>query len=130
MNTTDYISSGIIERHFLGFSTLEEEEDLNRALLLFPELAEEMEEVERRIEKAAINSAVPPPEELRRKFLEIVQEGEAIYGKEQRKIYVNILPSEDTITVHIGWKIFLIFLLVISALALLAVSLYYRALIH
>ena len=39
-----YISDGLIEKHFFGFTTPEEEEDLQIHLNIFPELQTEMEE--------------------------------------------------------------------------------------
>lgn len=130
MNTEEFISSGIIERHFLGFSTLEEEEDLRVAFMQFPELHVEMEEVERRIERAAIKSAVPPPEELRSKFLAIVQEHDKTFEEEKKITYLDILPPQGKMTVHIGWKIIIISLLVMTGLALLAIIIFCREFIH
>ncbi|MBP1652738.1 MAG: hypothetical protein H6Q26_2895 [Bacteroidetes bacterium] len=96
-----YISDGLIEKHFLGFTTMEEEEDLHIHLNIFPELHTEMEEVERRMERAAFKDAPMPPAHIKTALMQ-------------------------KITVHIGWKIFLIFFLSSIALSLLAILLYYR----
>ncbi|WP_343673436.1 hypothetical protein [Chitinophaga sp.] len=127
MNTSDYISDGIIESYVLGFITPEDKEKLDQAMVLFPELAAELAEVERRMERTAFNMAVKPPEELKKKFLEMVKEHEEMYmeAPEQEKIFVGITPPVDRMTVHRGWKVVLIVYLALMVLALAAMLLYY-----
>lgn len=126
-----YISDGLIEKHFLGFTTLEEEEDLRIHLNIFPELQTEMEEVERRMERAAFKDAPMPPAHIKtalmqRIALEEVTRQAAISSRPQNNIYTEVRPPENKINVHIGWKIFLIFFLSSIALSLIAILLYYR----
>jgi hypothetical protein len=126
-----YISDGLIEKHFLGFTTQEEEEDLRIHLNIFPELQTEMEEVERRMERAAFKDAPMPPAHIKtalmqRIALEEVTRQATISSRQQHNIYTEVAPPEDKINVHIGWKIFLIFFLSSIALSVIAILLYYR----
>lgn len=126
-----YISDGLIEKHFLGFTTLEEEEDLRIHLNIFPELHTEMEEVERRMERAAFKDAPMPPAHIKTALMQRIALEEAtrqatVSSRAQSKVYTDVAPPENKITVHIGWKIFLIFFLSSIALSLLAILLYYR----
>ena len=128
-----YISDGLIEKHFFGFTTPEEEEDLQIHLNIFPELQTEMEEVERRIERAAFKNAPMPPIHIKAQLMQRIALEEAsrsgIYSRNYVKkniSYQEVTPPQGKITVHIGWKIFLIFFLSSIALSLLAILLYYR----
>lgn len=125
-----YISDGLIEKHFLGFTTQEEEEDLRIHLNIFPELQTEMEEVERRMERAAFKDAPLPPAHIKtalmKRIAEEVTRQAAISSRQQNNVYTEVAPPENKMNVHIGWKIFLIFFLSSIALSLIAILLYYR----
>lgn len=126
-----YISEGILEKHFLGFATPEEEAELQVHLNIFPELQTEMEAVERRIEKAAFKDAVLPPAHIKTSLMQhIAEESKKEQNYYSYKVNYNNVkdPSgDDKMHVHIGWKIVLIVLLSMIALSLLAAIVFYMA---
>ena len=126
-----YISDGILEKYFMGLATLEEEQELQVHLNIFPELQTEMDAVERRIEQAIYHEAVLPPAHIKNTLMRQIA---AESGKQQTYSSYNInysnitAPSSDhKMSVHIGWKIVLIVLLSMIALSLLAAIVFYLA---
>ena len=123
-----YISNGLIEKHFLGFATPEEEEELMIHLNIFPELQSEMEEVERRIERAAFKDAPHPPVHVKSDLTQrtAMEERTANYStvssRFKKRVSVNDVAAPDNkMNVHIGWKIFLIFFLSSMAASVLII---------
>ncbi|SFO52697.1 hypothetical protein SAMN05428949_5582 [Chitinophaga sp. YR627] len=136
MNTKSHITDGSIERFVLGFSTPEEEDELYRMKIQFLDVCTEMEEVERRIERIALNRAIIPPitvkweiiESIRRE-IERKEEDEPVISSDWKVIEKalredlekkNELSFSQTITIHKGWLVFLIGELAIAVLGLLA----------
>ncbi|SFE12048.1 hypothetical protein SAMN05518672_104561 [Chitinophaga sp. CF118] len=128
-----YISDGILERYFLGFATPEEEAELQIHLDIFPELQTEMDAVERRIEKAALKDAVPPPAHIKTALMQQIAAESANQQSYTYKVRYNNVSAPDSnhkMSVHIGWKIVLIVLLSMIALSLLAAIVFYMATIQ
>ena len=97
MTTQEYISSGIIESYVLGLATEEER-------IAFEKMCDENEEVrlardafELSLEQKALQSAVPPPPDLRKQVLDRLenekQPTRKISGKVQTKAPVKTLPT-------------------------------------
>lgn len=97
MTTQEYISSGIIESYVLGLATEEER-------IAFEKMCDENEEVrlardafELSLEQKALQSAVPPPPDLRKQVLDTLenekQPTRKISGKAQTKAPVKTLPT-------------------------------------
>jgi hypothetical protein len=125
MDYERYISDGILEKHLLGFATPEEEAELQIHINIFPELQEEMNAVERSIERAALRDAPLPPHYIKKAIMrQIAKEQAAQHISEQHR---DVEPPVGRMTVHIGWKILLISLLSMIALSLLAAVLFFMA---
>lgn len=69
MNTSEYISSGILESYVLGVATPEERKEVEKQAAIYPEIKSELEEIENAINKYAIEYAVEPPSYLKEKIL-------------------------------------------------------------
>lgn len=73
MNVKDYITSGIIESYVLGLATSEERAEFERFCAEYPELTAARDEFEQSVEKFALANAVKPPESVKVRFLEAIQ---------------------------------------------------------
>ena len=125
MESERYISEGNLEKILLGFATPEEENTLNLYYDLFPELEEERDKVERRIEKAMFRDAVLPPiyvkTNVMRQIAMDLQELQRTSHQAKKNFSVaNVAPPPGTIRVHVAWRIILIILLSMISLSLLA----------
>ena len=69
MNLQEYISTGILEAYVLGDVTAEERLEVERQLVLEPELQEEMRKVEETAEGIAMTAAIAPRHGLKEKVL-------------------------------------------------------------
>lgn len=61
MNTKEYIESGILEAYVLGALTVEERTEVEANVAMYPELAAELEAIERIMLHVAQDQAVEPP---------------------------------------------------------------------
>jgi hypothetical protein len=127
MDYERYISDGNLEKVLLGFATPEEESEYEFYLDIFPEIQSEKEEVERKLERLAFKEAALPPAHLKTAIMQqIALEAGAPavtsnwYAKRKAIHVEDIIPPAHQMRVHIGWKILLIVLLVITAASILA----------
>ena len=72
MNVQEYISSGIIESYVMGLASGSEREEFEQKCAQYPELVAARTEFEERMEKFALENAVPPPEGVKVRFLEAI----------------------------------------------------------
>ena len=126
-----YISDGILEKHFLGFTTPEEEAELRINLNIFPELRNEMNEVERRLEKVALRDAPMPPAHIRASLMTQIAAESATgqtfsYNVNYRDVKAPQLDDKK-ISGPVAFKTILIVLLSMIALSLVAAVMFYMA---
>lgn len=69
MNVQEYISSGIIESYVLGLASPEERSEFESVCRQYPEVLQARIVFEESLEKAAMQNAVQPPVDLKRKIL-------------------------------------------------------------
>ncbi|MGH1517240.1 anti-sigma factor [Chryseobacterium sp. JK1] len=74
MNTKEYISSGIIESYILGHASPEEAGILECVMKNNTEVKEAVEEAQKTLENLATAQAVTPPDDLRSKIWNTIQE--------------------------------------------------------
>jgi anti-sigma-K factor RskA len=74
VNITEYISSGILESYAMGELSMQERIEVEKNLGLYPALHEELSKIEQSIESLLMQSAVPPPAELKSKLLKKITE--------------------------------------------------------
>lgn len=131
MELEQYISTGIIESFLLGLATPDEVAELQRMRLRFPGLETEIAAVERRMEKAAFDGAVPPPARVWqgiRQHLDWESSFQEEKLEDERKHYtfINMQPKAGTyISVHRSWKIILILFFILSKLFLIGFLYFY-----
>jgi anti-sigma-K factor RskA len=78
VNIKEYISSGILEAYVLGELSSQEIAEVERNLVAYPELKEELERVEEAHENLLMAVAVQPPASVKQKLFEKIGEpGEA-----------------------------------------------------
>jgi len=65
MDIKEYISSGIIERYVLNSVSSQEKQEVECMSHIYPEIKEELNQIQGLIEKIAIKSAVTPPEHIK-----------------------------------------------------------------
>lgn len=69
MNKEEIISSGLLELFALGISSPEETQKVKEALEQYPELKEELKDIEEALENYALANAVAPPSSVRERVL-------------------------------------------------------------
>lgn len=69
MNKEEFILSGLLELFALGISSPEETQKVKEALEQYPELKEELNDIEKALEHYAVANAVDPPESVRESVL-------------------------------------------------------------
>lgn len=126
MDYERYISDGILEKHFMGFATPEEEAELQLHMHIFPELQEEMLAVELRIERMALKDAPMPPIYIKTAIMRQIS-AELAAAHHTKAQYQNVRPPANKMTIHMGWKILVIALLSMIALSLLAAVIFFMA---
>ena len=94
MNIKDYISSGILEAYVLGDLSPMEMAEVERNLIQFPELKQELEKVEAAQEQLLIATAITPPEAVKQSLF-------AKIARQSKGKVVQMQPSE-TVT---RWKL-------------------------
>lgn len=131
MELKEYISTGIIESYLLGIATKEEEVKLQLMRQLFPELETEIEIVEGRMERAALDEAVLPPvrvwEGIRQR-LDWESTHQEPYTEKEVPHQTNIFmqPKDDNLMlVHKSWKYILITVFALSKIFLIGALYYY-----
>ncbi len=77
MNIKEYISSGVLEAYALGELTGSERTEVEKMLVQFPEVREELSKVEETLEAFAMKAAVMPRAEVKEKIFSSVNESSA-----------------------------------------------------
>ncbi len=72
MNKEEFISSGLLELYALGVSSPEETQIVEENLIQFPELKQDLEDIEFSLEKFAYTNAIQPPSSVKEKLLKTV----------------------------------------------------------
>ncbi len=75
MNKEEFISSGLLELYAMGISSDEETQMVNEHLQQFPELKEELKEIEIALENYALSNAVEPSSSVKEKIINQVFPG-------------------------------------------------------
>lgn len=88
MNTSEYISSGILESYALGLCNATEAADVERMCALHPEIKAELEDIQSSLGGYAQAHAVNPPESVKASIFNKINELE--------KAENNIKPKEET----------------------------------
>lgn len=73
MNVEEYISTGILEAYALGELPPREAEEVEKNLLLYPALREELALIEKTQEEMCLRAAIAPPPSIKNKILEATQ---------------------------------------------------------
>ena len=74
MNIKEYISSGVVESYVLGLLSAQERFEFEQYCETYPELKAARESFELSIEKQAMENAVPPPGDIKKKVLLAIQQ--------------------------------------------------------
>ena len=74
MNIKEYISSGVVESYVLGLLSAQERFEFEQYCETYPELKAARESFELAIEKQAMENAVPPPGDIKKKVLLAIQQ--------------------------------------------------------
>ncbi|MFZ4928629.1 anti-sigma factor [Chryseobacterium sp. Mn2064] len=91
MNTKEYISSGIIESYILGHASPEEAGILECVMKNNTEVKEAVEEAQKTLENLATAQAVTPPDDLRSKIWNKIQEQQT--AEELQPVIALDIPS-------------------------------------
>ena len=94
MNTTDYISSGILEQYVAGTVTPQEKQEVECMSHIYPEIKLEVELLQRAIEALAKEEAKAPPAYLRNKILDSLKELSYLkYGRDRAEVEQEIVDK-------------------------------------
>jgi anti-sigma-K factor RskA len=74
VNVKEYISSGILEAYALGAVSDQERREVECLSKIYPEIAEELRELEEGVEAYAMSQAVEPPKDLRNNIMAAIEE--------------------------------------------------------
>ncbi len=97
MNLQDYINSGLLEQYCLGLLDSEEANQVISYCSKYPELREELKNIEAAIEKMSAEKAVAPPDQLKEKILGKL----GFVGNEL--LDINNLPPTDAYSNYLSW---------------------------
>ena len=89
MDTKEYIASGIIESYALGFASDQERREVECLSSIYPEIKQELVDVQASLEKYAESIAVQPPQELKASILEKIK------SVPQDKAPIVALPQKE-----------------------------------
>jgi mannose-6-phosphate isomerase-like protein (cupin superfamily) len=98
MEIQEYIKSGILEQYCLGLLNADEQAEIVRLSLIYPEIKQELNEIEKAIEKIALTNAVSPKIDLRSKILKSLG-----FADEDKRLDINNLPVTDKNSNHQSW---------------------------
>ncbi|HRG39223.1 MAG TPA: anti-sigma factor [Bacteroidia bacterium] len=91
MNTSDYISSGILESYVLDQLSDKEREEVKQMALKYPEIQAELIAIENTLEQYAMDAAKEPPAYLKEKIADQLQfNGDPISISETKKRVISI----------------------------------------
>nr|WP_294793154.1 cupin domain-containing protein [uncultured Mucilaginibacter sp.] len=97
MNLQDYINSGLLEQYCLGLLDSDEANQVVSYCSKYPELREELKNIEAAIEKMSAEKAVAPPDQLKEKILGKL----GFVGNEV--LDINNLPPTDAYSNYLNW---------------------------
>lgn len=92
MNTSEYISSGILESYALGLCNATEAADVERMCALHPEIKAELEDIQSSLGGYAQAHAVNPPESVKASIFNKINELEKAENNTQPKAETKIIP--------------------------------------
>ncbi|MCE6990446.1 hypothetical protein [Dyadobacter sp. CY323] len=131
MKTQEFIESGILESHLLGFATNEEQEQVKQMMSADRELADYVLNLESDIRSYFVHESVTPPTAVR----EIIQlrnlrerkEKHAFKSADQdiKAPYLDIEVNDTHMKVHKFWRPAFIAVFVLSKIFLIAGLYYY-----
>lgn len=98
MDIQQYIESGILEQYCLGLLSEEEQGDLIRMSLLYPEIRAELDAVERSVEQLATATAVEPPARIKHNILATLG-----FDIPDTELDINDLPVIDQSVDPLPW---------------------------
>jgi mannose-6-phosphate isomerase-like protein (cupin superfamily) len=98
MQIQNFIQSGILEEYCLGLLSSEEQAFVIQMSMLYPEIKEELTQIELIMEKAALKLAVKPNPELKQTIFNSLT-----YAAVTNSIYLNNLPDIDSDTNYQDW---------------------------
>jgi anti-sigma-K factor RskA len=78
VNIQEYISSGIVESYVLGLADDSEQKEFEQYCAQYPEVLAARKAFEETVEQHALSNAVQPPEHVKRRFLEAIDEFSSI----------------------------------------------------
>ncbi len=74
MNVQEYISSGIVESYVLGLASDEERREFEQRCVQYPEVLAARNAFEMAMEKQALENAIAPPADLKKRIFEEIKE--------------------------------------------------------
>ena len=74
MNVQEYISSGIVESYVLGLASDEERREFEQRCMQYPEVLAARNAFEMAMEKQALENAIAPPADLKKRIFEEIKE--------------------------------------------------------
>lgn len=74
MNVQEYISSGIVESYVLGLASDEERREFEQRCMQYPEVLVARNAFEMAMEKQALENAIAPPADLKKRIFEEIKE--------------------------------------------------------
>jgi anti-sigma-K factor RskA len=80
-----YIRSGIIESYVLGLSSEEETTEVDQLRQQYPEIEQAIANFSIQIEKQAIDNAIAPPDELKDRILQVLNEERLVVQQEEKE---------------------------------------------
>ncbi len=83
MDIKEYISSGILEQYVLGSVSAQERQEVECLSAIYPEIKEELTDMQSTLERFAIQSEVAPPKELKDRIMDAIAEIEQVSGKQE-----------------------------------------------
>lgn len=98
MEIQEYIKSGILEQYCLGLLDANEQEEVVQMSLIYPEIKQELDEIENTIEKIALTNAVSPKIDLKSKILRSLG-----FSDEEERLDINNLPVTHKDSIHKNW---------------------------
>lgn len=111
MNSSEYISSGILESYILGSVTPEERIEVEKYASLYPEIKSELDEIEKAMNDYATGHSVEPPSYLKEKILKGIKQDQT----SKEFLDIGTQSSIRSINQTTYWSIAASFLFLVSA---------------
>jgi anti-sigma-K factor RskA len=118
VDTRQYIDSGILEAYFLGSLSAEEEALVEANIARYPELAEELHNIENALLQLSSNLATEPPAGMQDKIWDAIQRSGANTGAETTAPYITkTIPFQPEYRKPAQWKYAAIWVALIGSAA-------------